>query len=686
MVRLFPSSEIFVSDQPEKNGFYDLELPDAFRWMKHEARCLLPAEKITGLASPVLRITASIGQGERYLSVYIDDDFLGTQRIDRYGTYYFHMPLRCVNASERAEIRLRVDRAEPFAGDPRSLGITVYGIDVIDLDSGWEGFDERRYLADQVRVFRPTEFTLSALLEKCGLGPHSLVLDIGAGMGWGTALLAAKTGARVFGVDLHRYDSYVGDSFRRELLKRLMRHLPALVQEPGLERFEHLEQVIDACAFFTMDAQQLLFRDESFDFVFSLNTLERIPDPGQALQEISRVLKPGGHAFLQFNGLYFSDNGHHLHGLTDIPWIHLLYDRAEIKKIILEAGKTPNEVDNILNSLNGYSVRQYLEIFDKTDLKILERHIHKGFSVEGAERSEEFIKLKAKYPEEELSVSGMTVILQKRGEGIETKDSNGSKDGIVVTKPFSFKTHKAHNPVVSRMFRKHQDTKENKFIVPDWFKEYFHLDEASLQYWQWQYKLAKENKEHQLPDYRMRMPSDELHQLMAKDFWKKLPKDFKSILDVGCSDGYMVKIFKDAGKDAVGINDFLYPTDKLFIEEYNLEVSVMDMHCMNFENESFDAVWCRHTLEHSFAPLQVLAEIYRVTKNDGYLFAVLPPPPEPQEPYEGHWHQIPLYQFKYLLEMCNFKVLDIKTTYFSYKRENDNLEIRAICKKSAKIT
>jgi SAM-dependent methyltransferase len=422
MVRLFPSSEIFVSDQPEKNGFYDLELPDAFRWMKHEARCLLPAEKITGLASPVLRITASIGQGERYLSVYIDDDFLGTQRIDRYGTYYFHMPLRCVNASERAEIRLRVDRAEPFAGDPRSLGITVYGIDVIDLDSGWEGFDERRYLADQVRVFRPAEFTLSALLEKCGLGPHSLVLDIGAGMGWSTALLAAKTGARVFGVDLHRYDSYVGDPFRRELLQRLMRHLPVLVREPGLERFHHLEQVVDACAFFTMDAQQLLFRDGLFDFVFSLNAFEHIPDPWRALEEITRVLKPEGHVFLQFTPIYFSDGGHHIDGLTDIPWIHLLYDRAEIKKIILDAGKVPNEVDNILDSLNGYSVRQYLEIFDKTDLQVLERYIHKSFSVAGAERSKEFTKLKARYSEEGLSTSGMAIILQKRSERSESKE------------------------------------------------------------------------------------------------------------------------------------------------------------------------------------------------------------------------------------------------------------------------
>jgi ubiquinone/menaquinone biosynthesis C-methylase UbiE len=102
-----------------------------------------------------------------------------------------------------------------------------------------------------------------------------------------------------------------------------------------------------------------------------------------------------------------------------------------------------------------------------------------------------------------------------------------------------------------------------------------------------------------------------------------------------------VKIFKDSGKDAVGINKFFYPADRLFIEEHNLEVYEMDMHSMEFDDESFDAVWCRHTLEHSFAPLQVLAEIYRVTKNDSYLFAVLPPPPEPQEPYEGHWHQIP---------------------------------------------
>jgi hypothetical protein len=108
--------------------------------------------------------------------------------------------------------------------------------------------------------------------------------------------------------------------------------------------------------------------------------------------------------------------GHHLFGLTDIPWVHLLYERAEIKKMILDAGKVPNEVDNILDTLNGYSVKQYLQIFNNTDLNVVEKHIHKSFSVEGADRSEEFTKLKARYSEEDLSISGMTVILQKGSE------------------------------------------------------------------------------------------------------------------------------------------------------------------------------------------------------------------------------------------------------------------------------
>jgi SAM-dependent methyltransferase len=674
MVRLFPSCEIYVPDHPEVHGFYELEWPDAFRWIKQEAKCWLPVERIARLSSPTLRVTAAAGRNESYLAAYFDGTFLGTERIHRYGSYYFHLPSKPSATSGAVEISFRVDRIEPYQNDPRILALPVYGVDAIDLDSGWDGFDERRYLADQMRVFRAAESPLSATLDNSMLRPDSVILDVGAGMGWSTALLAARTGARVFGVDLHPYDACTGDSFRGELLRRMRRHVPVLMQEPGFERIQQLEQVIDNCSFFTMDAQQLLFRDGLFDFVFSLNAFEHVPQPGLALQEISRVLKPGGTVFIHFNGLYFSDGGHHLYGLTDIPWVHLLYERAEIKKMVLDAGKIPNEVDNILDSLNGYSVKQFLEVFDNTNLKVIEKHIHKSFSVEGADRSEEFTKLKARYSEEDLSTSGMTVILRKPSEATSCP---------AVVRPFHFNFRSNNYPTPQELSRIRRRRHEPKFIVPDWFTNYFRPDDASMRYWQWQYNLAKIHKEHKLPEDRMRMPSNELHQLMAKEFWQEVPKDFNSILDVGCSDGYMVKIFKDSGKNAVGINDFNYSTDKLFFDENNLQIYEMDMHCMDFEDGSFDAVWCRHTLEHSYAPLQVLSEIFRVLKDNGYLFAVLPPPPDPPEPYEGHWHQIPQYQFKYLLELCCFHVIDIKTAYFSYRRHHDNLEIRAICKKSA---
>jgi SAM-dependent methyltransferase len=232
------------------------------------------------------------------------------------------------------------------------------------------------------------------------------------------------------------------------------------------------------------------------------------------------------------------------------------------------------------------------------------------------------------------------------------------------SKGFDFKSHKSR-----------------KFAVPDWFQHYRPHDEASLRHWEHQYRLAKKGEAHQIPEWSMRHPGNELHQLMAKEFWAEVPKDFSSILDVGCSDGYMVKVFKEGGKKSAGINDTLMAVDRAFIEQNGLDVRQGDMHNINFRDASFDAVWCRHSLEHSFAPLQVLAEINRVLKPNGYLFGVLPPPPNPPDPFPDHWHQIPEYQFRYLLESCNFEVLKMWTAWFSHQRENDNLEIRAICRK-----
>jgi len=48
------------------------------------------------------------------------------------------------------------------------------------------------------------------------------------------------------------------------------------------------------------DVTRLDFEADSFDKVYSLHTIEHIPDPGQFLSEMARVLKPGGKAVIVY--------------------------------------------------------------------------------------------------------------------------------------------------------------------------------------------------------------------------------------------------------------------------------------------------------------------------------------------------------------------------------------------------
>jgi SAM-dependent methyltransferase len=243
----------------------------------------------------------------------------------------------------------------------------------------------------------------------------------------------------------------------------------------------------------------------------------------------------------------------------------------------------------------------------------------------------------------------------------------------MVEKPFQYKNYK----------HKH-------FVVPEWFKKQWQPDEQSIKYWEWQYQLAKEGHEYKIPDDKLRMPNNRLHQEMSKlyanEILEKYGDNFKTILDIGCNDGYMVDYFNKRGKAAIGIDESVNPVDRIYHKQNDITVLEMDMHDLNFKDESYDAVWCRHTLEHSFSPLQVLAEITRVLKPGGFLFCILPPPPSPSQYYPGHYHQIPDYQLSYLLELSGFEVLEIKTSYYSFEKENDNLEIRSVSKKTVKHT
>ena len=103
----------------------------------------------------------------------------------------------------------------------------------------------------------------------------------------------------------------------------------------GVERHWNARSVIirtddPACSgeFVQMDAQALDFRDSTFDVLLSISTFEHFSDPPKALDEMYRVLRPGGTALISFEPVWTASYGHHLHYLPCAslipPWSHLL--------------------------------------------------------------------------------------------------------------------------------------------------------------------------------------------------------------------------------------------------------------------------------------------------------------------------------------------------------------------------
>jgi ubiquinone/menaquinone biosynthesis C-methylase UbiE len=106
--------------------------------------------------------------------------------------------------------------------------------------------------------------------------------------------------------------------------------------------------------------------------------------------------------------------------------------------------------------------------------------------------------------------------------------------------------------------------------------------------------------------------------ILSYDFKKK------NVLDVGFGSGNSLELFKKEGALVTGIG--LSQVDLSVCKEKGFDVHIMDQSFMTFENETFDFIWSRHCLEHSFMPLYTLHEYYRVLKKGGYVYVEVPAP------------------------------------------------------------
>lgn len=266
------------------------------------------------------------------------------------------------------------------------------------LASSWNIF--RRY---QKGVFGNGEATIEFHKELCELIKSQVnvsigearILDLGCGQRADQTILFKIDGADVTGIDMevptYRMDFRLFMKVKKingveRALKSLLRHYLFDRKYFAFLSSQYDKQIVlEDIDTRIMNAADLAFPDDHFDFVYSSWVFEHIDNVSAAIKEVNRVLKPDGLAWIGVHLFPSLSGGHHLGweapdtkpSLRVPPWDHLLENRFPVNTY-----------------LNKMHLDEYREAFAK--------HIH----VENEELTREG---------ERILTSDMEDILRKKG-------------------------------------------------------------------------------------------------------------------------------------------------------------------------------------------------------------------------------------------------------------------------------
>lgn len=194
------------------------------------------------------------------------------------------------------------------------------------------------------------------LARIAGIKPGTRVLDLGCGVGGPARTLAAEFDCTVVGVDIT--DAYC----------RAARQLTAMLDMGS------------AVSFLCADALDLPLADASFDAVWSQNVWMNIEDKARFLQQVTRVLRPGG-LFALESILAGPVPGIHLPVLwADTPALNHLISTTAAKALLVASGlQEQTWLDTTLRTIELQRQRQAINERDGPPLLSLEAIVATNF-------------------------------------------------------------------------------------------------------------------------------------------------------------------------------------------------------------------------------------------------------------------------------------------------------------------
>ena len=132
----------------------------------------------------------------------------------------------------------------------------------------------------------------------------------------------------------------------------------------------------------------------------------------------------------------------------------------------------------------------------------------------------------------------------------------------------------------------------------------------------------------------------------------------KVVMDLGCGEGSSINFFRKLDKDIrwTGL-DIENSPEVAARTKTGAEFYSFDGVNIPFDNNYFDLIYCNQVLEHVKHPVELLKEVQRVLKPNGYFIGST----SQLEPYHSYslWNYTP-YGFRLLLEEAHLQLIEIR--------------------------